>query len=66
MIMELKGSRTEANLMAAFAGESQATNKQRKMDMNKLQLFLKKLLTMKKNMQKCGSKNYMEVKFLIL
>ncbi len=25
--MELKGSRTEANLMAAFAGESQATNK---------------------------------------
>ena len=27
--MELKGSRTEANLMAAFAGESQATNKYR-------------------------------------
>ncbi|MBQ8382115.1 MAG: rubrerythrin family protein [Clostridia bacterium] len=26
-MMELKGSRTEANLMAAFAGESQATNK---------------------------------------
>ena len=25
--MDLKGSRTEANLMAAFAGESQATNK---------------------------------------
>jgi len=25
--MELKGTRTEANLMAAFAGESQATNK---------------------------------------
>ncbi len=25
--MELKGSRTEANLLAAFAGESQATNK---------------------------------------
>ena len=25
--MELKGSRTEANLMAAFAGESQAANK---------------------------------------
>jgi rubrerythrin len=25
--MELKGSRTEANLMTAFAGESQATNK---------------------------------------
>lgn len=27
--MELKGSKTEANLMAAFAGESQATNKYR-------------------------------------
>ncbi|MGM9647532.1 MAG: rubrerythrin [Eubacteriales bacterium] len=26
-MMELKGSRTEANLMAAYAGESQATNK---------------------------------------
>ena len=25
--MEFKGSRTEANLMAAFAGESQARNK---------------------------------------
>ena len=25
--MELKGSKTEANLMAAFAGESQARNK---------------------------------------
>ena len=45
--------------MAAFAGESQARNKysyyasqkQKKMVMNKLQQFLKKLLTMKKNMQ---------------
>ena len=26
-LMELKGSKTEANLMAAFAGESQARNK---------------------------------------
>ena len=25
--MDLKGSKTEANLMAAFAGESQALNK---------------------------------------
>ena len=25
--MELKGTKTEANLMAAFAGESQARNK---------------------------------------
>ena len=27
--MELKGSKTEKNLLAAFAGESQATNKYR-------------------------------------
>ena len=27
IIMELKGSKTEANLMTAFAGESQARNK---------------------------------------
>lgn len=27
LIMELKGSKTEANLMTAFAGESQARNK---------------------------------------
>ena len=27
IIMELKGSRTETNLMTAFAGESQARNK---------------------------------------
>ena len=39
--MELKGSKTEQNLMTAFAGESQARNKytffasQKKMDMSK-------------------------------
>lgn len=62
--MELKGSKTEQNLMTAFAGESQARNKytilrakQKKKDMSKLQLYFKKQLTMKKNMQKCGS-NY--------
>lgn len=40
--MELKGSKTEKNLMEAFAGESQARNKytylqakQKKKDMNK-------------------------------
>ena len=27
LIMELKGSKTEQNLMAAFAGDSQAWNK---------------------------------------
>lgn len=64
--MELKGSRTEANLMAAFAGESKQEisilimlQKLKRMDMNKLQRFLKKLPIMKKNMQRCGLKNYM-------
>ena len=44
--MELKGSRTEANLKAAFAGESEARNKYtyfasvaKKKDMSKLQLY---------------------------
>ena len=70
--MELKGSKTEANLMAAFAGESQARNKYtyyaskaKKDGMNKLQQYLKKLQIMKRNMQKCGLKNYMEVVFQV-
>ena len=45
--MELKGSRTEANLKAAFSGESEARNKytyfasvaKKKKDMSKLQLY---------------------------
>ena len=49
--MELKGSKTESNLMAAFAGESQARNKY------KLQVFSKKLQIMKKNMQNFGLKH---------
>ena len=59
--MELKGSKTEQNLMTAFAGESQARNKYtyfaskaRKVGMNKLQQFLKKRLIMKKSMQNYG------------
>ena len=59
--MELKGSKTEQNLMTAFAGESQARNKililhqkQEKKGMNKLQQFLKKRLIMKKSMQNYG------------
>lgn len=70
--MELKGSKTEANLMAAFAGESQARNKYtyyaskaKRMVMNKLQQYLKKLQIMKRNMQKCGLKNYMVVVFQV-
>ena len=59
--MELKGSRTEANLMAAFAGESQARNKytyyasQAKKDgYEQIAAIFEETL-----------KNYMEVKFLI-
>ena len=59
--MELKGSKTEENLMKAFAGESQARNKYtyyaskaKKKDMSKLLQFLQKQQTMKKNMLKCG------------
>ena len=67
--MELKGSKTEKNLMEAFAGESQKhlqenhkqeTNirilqvRQEKMAMNKLQQYLKKQLQMKKSMQNYG------------
>ena len=70
--MELKGSKTEANLMAAFAGESQARNKytyyasQAKKDgYEQIAAIFERLQIMRKNMQKCGSKNYMEEKFLI-
>lgn len=59
--MELKGSKTEQNLWAAFAGESQARNKYtyyaskaKKMVMFRLLKFLKKQLQMKKNMLKFG------------
>ena len=59
--MELKGSKTEKNLMEAFAGESQETNihillhKQKRMVLFKFQKYLKKLQTTKKNTQNCGS-----------
>ena len=59
--MELKGSKTEENLLAAFAGESEARisilimlQKQEKKDMFRLPIFLKKLQQMKKSMQKYG------------
>lgn len=65
--MELKGSKTEKNLMEAFAGESQARNKytylqvkQKKKDMSKLLQYFKKQLTMKKNMQNYGLNYYVE------
>jgi len=69
--MELKGSKTEQNLMAAFAGESQARNKYtyyasaaKKEGFDKLLLYLKKQLVMKKNMLKCGLNYYMVALFL--
>lgn len=62
--MELKGSRTEQNLMTAFAGESQARNKYtyfasvaKKKDMSRFQQFLRTRLIMRKSMPRCGSRN---------
>lgn len=56
--MEFKGSRTEANLQAAFAGESQARNKYTyyagKKAITRLPIFLKKPQATKKNMLKSG------------
>ena len=57
--------------MAAFAGESQARNKythithqrQKRMDMFRLQIFLKKQQLMKRNMQKSGLNYYMAEQF---
>lgn len=65
--MELKGSKTEKNLMDAFAGESQARNKYtyfaskaKKKDMSKLPQYSKKQQTMKRNMQNYGLNYYVE------
>ena len=67
--MELKGSKTEANLLTAFAGESQARNKYtyyaekaREEGSARLPNYLKKQLQMKKNMQNCGLKLYTAMK----
>lgn len=67
---ELKGTKTEQNLMTAFAGESQARNKYsyfaskaKKKDMFRLQIFLKKQQLMKRNMQKSGLNYYMAEQF---
>ena len=69
--MDLKGSRTEANLAVAFAGESQARNKYtyfasklKKKAINKLLLYLKKQLQTKKNMQKFGLNIFVAAIFL--
>ena len=65
--MELKGSKTEANLMTAFAGESQARNKYtyyaskaKKEGYEQIAaIFLRNSRIMKKNMQKYGLNYYM-------
>ncbi len=68
LIMNLKGTKTEKNLMAGFAGESEARNKYtyyaskaRKEGYNQIVLYLKKLLTMKRNMLNYGLNFYMMV-----
>ena len=53
--MELKGSKTEKNLMTAFAGESQACVK--------YQYYASQHQIMKKNMQNYGSRLCMVEKF---
>ena len=68
--MDYKGTKTEANLLEAFAGESQARNKYtyyasqaRKEGYNQIADFSKKQLTTKKNTQNSGSKLFMTTKF---
>lgn len=64
MEKSLKGTRTEQNLLKSFAGESQARSRYiffasvaKKRGMSKLQLYLWKLLSRKRNMPN-GSLNF--------
>ena len=68
--MELKGTKTEQNLMTAFAGESQARNKYtyfaskaRKEGLNRSPQFLKKPQRTKKSTQSSGSRSCAAAKF---
>lgn len=70
--MDLKGSKTEKNLMAAFAGESQARNKYtyyasqaKKEGFVQISRILKKPQIMKKSTPNYGLKRFTEKKFLI-
>ena len=61
------GTKTEQNLINAFAGESQARNKytyyasaEQKPVLYKWQIFLKKLQIKRRNMPKCGLRNSTE------
>ena len=60
--MELKGSKTEQNLIAAFAGESQARNKYTYFasvaKKEGYERSSRKRQIMKKSTPKCGSRNY--------
>ena len=65
MEKELKGTKTEKNLMEAFAGESQARNKytyfaSKAKKEGYEQIAAKSSAASKKNMQKCGSNYYKE------
>lgn len=69
---ELKGTQTEKNLQAAFAGESQAYNKYgyyasvaKKEGYEKVAANFLKPPRTKKNMQRSGSRPFMAVPFLI-
>ena len=61
--MELKGSRTEKNLLTAFAGESQARNvylfcqRSEKEGYEQIATIFRKQPTTKKNTPNYGSKN---------
>ena len=62
-----EGTKTEQNLMTAFAGESQARNKYtfyasqaRRPDMYRLRISLKRQQIRRKSTLKCGSKNSTE------
>lgn len=60
--MELKGSKTEANLQAAFAGESMATNKYtyfaskaKKDGYQQIAAILKRQQPTRESMPRCGT-----------
>ena len=64
LFMELKGSKTEQNLMAAFAGESQARNKYtyfaskaKKEGYEQIAAIFEQTAANEKNTPKCGSKH---------
>ena len=70
--MELKGSKTEANLLAAFAGESQARNKYtyfaskaRKDGYEQIAAIFEETANNERNMLNYGLKNYVVVRYQI-